>query len=362
MDFFKNVGSIKGVKELHSILGMINYYRSFIPGYTEKTKTLYSMVNKKTSFDEEMVEKQIKKLTEFLTGKIWLDMPRFDLQFILEVDVSNIGVGGILKQLVDDKELTVRYASRSLKPAERNYSTIERELLAIVYSIKEFRHYLGNKFILRTDHKPLVYLRQIKDSRGRVARWLLFLEQFNFEVVHLKGDKNVIADHLSRAVELGFISKESDVEKIKEAHQLCGHGCANVTFIFMQKHYKEVPTLRAIREFVNRCSECMKFKRRSPIKMHPVLRDKPFDMIGIDTIGPFPKTSSGNRYIILATDYATNWSEGIACRRKSSETVVKFLLEIFHRHGAPKEIRCDMGGEFLNKVVKGVADKWGAKM
>ncbi len=92
-------------------------------------------------------------------------MPRFDLQFILEVDASNVGIGGVLKQLIDNKESTVGYVRRSLKPAERNHSTIEKELLAIVYSIKEYRHFLGNKYILRTDHKTLIYLRQIKVPR-----------------------------------------------------------------------------------------------------------------------------------------------------------------------------------------------------
>ncbi len=105
-----------------------------------------------------------------------------------------------------------------------------------------------------------------------------------------------------------------------------------------------------------------KFKAKQSLKIHQILMANPFDMIGIDTIGPFQKTSDGNRYIILATDYATNWSEGITCKRKSAKMVVRFLLSIFHRHGAPREIRSDMGGEFTANVVKDLAEEWGSKM
>ena len=79
-------------------------------------------------------------------------------------------------------------------------------------------------------------------------------------------------------------------------------------------------------------------------------------MIGIDCIGPLPRTKRGNRYVILATDYATNWTEGIAVKQKTAQNVVKFLVkEVFCRHGPPIEIRADMGREFTAGIVKEVA-------
>ncbi|ORD96475.1 POL [Hepatospora eriocheir] len=85
-------------------------------------------------------------------------------------------------------------------------------------------------------------------------------------------------------------------------------------------------------------------------------------MIGIDIMGPLPKTNKGNRYVILITDYATGFVEGRAIKNKTAENVKKFLLEVFTRHGPPQEIRTDCGLEFNNEVIKALTREWGIRM
>lgn len=114
-------------------------------------------------------------------------------------DASGHAVGGMLSQGTVGKDLPIAYASRSLNNAEKNYSTIEKELLAIVYCVNHFRPYLyGRKFVLVTDHKPLVWLHSVKDPTSRLVRWRLKLAEYEYEVTYKAGKTNVNADALSR--------------------------------------------------------------------------------------------------------------------------------------------------------------------
>lgn len=106
-----------------------------------------------------------------------------------------MAIGSVLSQA----EKPIAYYSRTLNSAEKNYSTIEKELLSILDSTKHFRPYLfGQKFIIETDHNPLVWLNKIKEPNSRLTRWKLKLEEFDFDVVYKKGKENKVADALSR--------------------------------------------------------------------------------------------------------------------------------------------------------------------
>ena len=107
-----------------------------------------------------------------------------------------------LMQKHDEKLFPVCYASKKLSSAERNYSTIEKECLAVVWGIKRFHLYLyGVPFVLQTDHEPLKYMNSAKFANGRLMRWAMFLQSYTFRVEAIKGSENVGADYLSRADE-----------------------------------------------------------------------------------------------------------------------------------------------------------------
>ena len=134
-----------------------------------------------------------------LTTTPVLSYPDFTLPFVLYTDASDTAIGGILSQSHDSCETVICYWSRQLTKAERNYSTVEREALAAVAAIKEFYPYLyGFSFTLVTDHNPLTSLKGLKDVGGHLARWLMYLQQFNFQVQYQSGRTHDNADALSR--------------------------------------------------------------------------------------------------------------------------------------------------------------------
>ncbi len=258
-----------------------------------------------------------------------------------------MAIGAVLKQKLPDRgEVTVKFASRLLRQAEKNYSTTDNKGLALVYAVEQFRQYLFNEFEIRTDHKPLCYLMKIKSPEGRIARWISFLSSFKFKIIYIKGTENGMADMLSR-IEVNQIEEESkntnreDDRKalIREVHEICGHANPTITYEFFKKNYDDHPSLKTISEEIRRCRKCIFFNRKHYAhEIMPMVREGPFDMIGIDIMGPLRRSSNGNRYILLATDYSTRWVEGQAMKKKSAAGVAKFLEKfIFTRHGPRKK-------------------------
>jgi len=138
----------------------------------------------------------------------------FDKLFVLCTDASLKGLGAVLEQEDENKNLrSVAYASRSLIPAEKNYHTTDLECLAIIWSIKHFHKYLINKpFKIFTDHSALKSLQKISELTGRRARWIMELQQYNFTIEHKSEKKNQNADALSRLFPEQYIKDENSTD------------------------------------------------------------------------------------------------------------------------------------------------------
>ena len=145
----------------------------------------------------------------------------FSDPFVLSTDASNGAVGGVLSQVRNGKEHVIAYWSRQLQKAERNYSTIEKEALAVVSAVKEFYPYLyGFHFKLVTDHNPLTALKGVKDYGGRLTRWILFLMQFDYEMQYKPGRTHSNADTLSRLpLEPDFVNMIQDICSLNRVQQ-----------------------------------------------------------------------------------------------------------------------------------------------
>lgn len=197
-------------KEIKSFLGLLGYYRRFIKGFAKLTKPFTKCLKKGATIvhNSEFLE-AFEMCKNVLCNDPVLQYPDFEKQFILTTDASNIAVGAVLSQGQIGSDLPIAYASRTLNPAETNYSTIEKELLSIVWATKYFRPYLfGRKFVIITDHKPLQYLFNVKEPSSRLLRWRLKLEEFDYEIKYKKGKQNLNADALSR-VEIHPMENES---------------------------------------------------------------------------------------------------------------------------------------------------------
>ena len=148
---------------------------------------------------DESCDHAFHTLKSCLTSAPILAFPGFSLPFELNTDASSTGIGFALCQTQDGKHRAIAYGGRDLNPAERNYSTTEREALAIVEGIKKFRNYLyGPKFVINTDHHAFRYVMSIKDPSGRLARWALLVQQYDFTIEYKSGKQNLDADALSR--------------------------------------------------------------------------------------------------------------------------------------------------------------------
>jgi hypothetical protein len=147
----------------------------------------------------EKAEEAFVTLKNYLVSKPVMCLPNEDLPFVLRTDASDKATGAVLLQDHGQGLQPIAYASKKLNSAEVNYSTIEKECLGVVWGVKKFEPYLyGKKFTLETDHQPLQYLEKSKTENGRLMRWALQLQQYDFVVKVIKGIHNVGADYLSR--------------------------------------------------------------------------------------------------------------------------------------------------------------------
>ena len=189
-------------KQIRSFMGLAGYYRDFIPNFAALASPLTDLTRKgqpnKVEWDEAQ-EKAYQSIKALLTKEPVLQLPDPRKTYFLQTDASDSGIGVVLMHEHDGKLFPVCYASKKLSSAERNYSTIEKECLAIVWGFKRFHLYLyGVSFVLQTDHEPLKYMNSAKFANGRLMRWAMFLQSYNFRVEAIKGSENVGADYLSR--------------------------------------------------------------------------------------------------------------------------------------------------------------------
>lgn len=209
----------KTPREIKSFLGLVGYYRKFVPNMAKLTKPMTSLLKKNAKFEHtpDFIE-AFEKCKELLINPPILQYPDFDQPFILTTDASNIALGAVLSQNHNGQDLPIAYASRTLNETETKYSVTDKELLSLVWSTKYFRPYLyGHKFIIRTDHQPLKWLFNLKDNvNSRLTRWKIKLSEYDFTVEYKKGKSNTNADALSR-IEIHPIETDSMQVNIDES-------------------------------------------------------------------------------------------------------------------------------------------------
>ncbi|CAF4948538.1 unnamed protein product [Pieris macdunnoughi] len=178
----------KCAKDIKSFLGLVSYYRRFIPDFSKTAKLLTKLLKKDTEFEWKFEQQQaFEILKSKLISPPILAYPDFTQPFILTCDASNYAISAILSQGPVGKDRPIAYSSRTLNKAECNYSVTEKECLAIVFGTQTFRPYIyGRRFTIVTDHKPLQWLFNCKDPGSRLVRWRLKLEEFDYEIVHKK--------------------------------------------------------------------------------------------------------------------------------------------------------------------------------
>ena len=187
------------VSQLCAALGLFGYYRKFIKDFSRHAKPLTMLLKKDNPFEwTDKQQQAFERLKQRLMKAPILQYPDFNSPFILYTDASKVGLGAVLSQKKNGQEYVVAYASRTTNKNEENYPITDLECLAIVWAIRHFHHYLSRPFTIVTDHSALKWLQTSKLPKGRRARWIMELQQHNFEIKHRAGKHNNNADALSR--------------------------------------------------------------------------------------------------------------------------------------------------------------------
>lgn len=190
--------------EVRAFLGLCSYYRRYVKGFSHKAAPLNRLTEAKVPFEWDV---ECEEAFTFLKSKLItppvMAFPNFQKPFILHTDAANVAVGSVLSQLErDGSEKVVAYASHKLSPNEKKWSTYDRELRSVVWSMRHFRHYLSTaSCTIITDHKPLLGLKSMpieSDRTGRRVRWLIELQGYDYEIKYRQGKSHANADSLSR--------------------------------------------------------------------------------------------------------------------------------------------------------------------
>ncbi|KAL1448640.1 hypothetical protein WDU94_001909 [Cyamophila willieti] len=203
-------------KELKRFIGLMGYYYKFVKNFAEITKPMTKCLKKNGKIDINNKEyiKSFELCKEILTNEPILQHPDYEKEFILTTDASNVGVGAVLSQGTIGQDLPIAFASRTLNDNELTFSTIEKELLSIIWSVRHFRPYLfGRKFKIVTDHKPLQFVFNLKEPNSKLVKWRLKLEAYDYEIVYKKGLLNTNADALSR-IEVNTSEIQKDISSV----------------------------------------------------------------------------------------------------------------------------------------------------
>lgn len=207
------------VKGVQRFLGMCAYYRRYVPNFSKIAKPITLLLKKEQPFIWTDAQQQaFEELKRALLEDVTLAYPDFSdgAIFYVTTDASNSAIGSCLSQGTLPHDRPIYFFSRTLNDAQRKYSTIEKELLAIVESVKVYRPYLyGRYFILITDHKPLCYLFNMRECNSRLFRQKMELLDYNFKIIYRPGAQNHVADALSRIKPL-TINEMLEVNREKE--------------------------------------------------------------------------------------------------------------------------------------------------
>lgn len=309
----------KTTTEIKSFLGLVGYYRRFIKDFAKVTQPLTACLKKRNKIViEQKYIDAFEKCKELLVSAPLLQYPDPTKPYILTTDASAVAIGAVLSQGPIGQDKPIAYASRTLSDTESRYSTIERELLAIIWATKHFRPYLyGHKFTIYTDHRPLAWLYSLKEPNSKLTRWRLRLQEYDFDIIYKKGKQNTNADALSR-IKLNALDSDDDDTSMK----------VNVDS-------KDIDLDAFMKELEDRVTELKKKKKKEVTE-----RQDSFETI---TISDSEKTKtisdiSGTATVVISDDDEMNVDDSIEYPvipdNKSSTATAHSGIEL-ESHGIP---------------------------
>ncbi|KAN0044715.1 hypothetical protein ACTA71_006234 [Dictyostelium dimigraforme] len=415
------------ITELRSFLGSCNYLRRFIPNYAELTCRLATLTGTKTTritITDEMRE-DIQKLKESITSAPVLAKPDYNRSFDVYIDASNIGTGCVIMQ--DDGNGNIRpilYDSCRFNKYQKNYSTTDREFLALINVLERHGYMLKDKrFRLFTDHLNLTYYEELKEPTKRIIRYLDKASEFKFDIIHVKGEDNHIADMLSRDGTFDSTWEPEFVENIKksyskieskdaewfelfkarqdvvnvddlwylidahtgskrllvmdkdiirlileEAHNTIysGHSSKNKMVNKLRSNYFFPKFIQTVARFADACMECQKNRiiRAKNGLLNPLpIPSRPWNDISMDFLC-LPKSNSGKDNAMVVVCRLSKMCKIIPCTKelKADEAARLFWDNIVCNFGLPATIISDRDKLFTSDLWNSLMELAGVKL
>lgn len=410
----------RNVKDVRRLIGLAGFYQKFIKNYSEITVPITDMLKKgrrKFEWTKE-AEEALQKLKEALVSSPILANPDFSQAFIIETDSSDLAIGAVLVQILNGERKCIAYFSKKLSSTQKRYSATERECLAVLLSIENFRHFIeGHRFIVQTDAMSLTFLQtmSIESKSPRIARWALKLSKYDVELQYKKGSDNISADALSRSVYLleeelpdpylqglkqqidqrpdefrdfkivdGQVFKfvtnstlpEDPAFRWKRVLPLCErrlvieetHNLAHLGFLKtlgkIRERYYWPRMATEIKRFCSSCQVCKESKVPSlnvrPPCGKPKLCSRPWEVISIDFLGPYPRSRQGNMWILVICDFFSKFVL-VQCMKSATAPGVCTVMEnlVFNLFGAPSVCITDNAKVFQSDLFKKLLGKYG---
>ncbi|GJT05348.1 putative reverse transcriptase domain-containing protein [Tanacetum coccineum] len=396
IESIKDWASPKSPTEIRQFLGLAGYYRRFIEGFSKIAKPMTKLTQKKVKFEwGDKQEAAFQLLKQKLCSAPILALPEGSEDFIAYCDASKKGLGAVLMQ----REKVIAYASRQLKIHEKNYTTHDLELGAVVFALKIWRHYLyGTKCTVFMDHKSLQHILNQKELNMRQHRWLEFLSDYDCEIRYHSRKANVVTEagkpENIKNEDLGgmLLENAKDPKKVRkeklEPHAdgtLCFNGRSWLpcfgdlrTVIMHESHklkysihpgsdkmYQDMkklywwPNIKAdIATYVSKCLTCAKVKaehqRPLGLLVQPKIPEWKWDNITMDFVTKFPKSSQGYDTIWVIVDRLTKSTIFVPMRETGplDKLARIYLKEVVTRHGIPVSIICDRDPRFASNFWK----------
>lgn len=407
----------KTPKEVRRFLGMAGWYRRFIPDFANLSVPLSDLLQKGKKFrwSDEANEAFLKLKSALISAPVLVN-PDFTKPFAIQTDASETAIAGVLVQDWEEKgeERVIAYFGRKLTSPEKKYATTEKEALAVIESVNKFRGYIeGTHVTIITDHASLMWLQNLKNPTGRLARWAVKMQQVDMTIKHRPGRLHLVPDALSRAIDeicsvtvisdpwyetlMKNVTEKPDIFPLfKIVNDVLYKYCSTKTDIgdqvfnwkrvvplqlrkdiLLNAHnvpsaghlgiYKTAQRIKAqfywpgmgkeIREYVLSCDLCKNIKDTTHAKRTPMgspkVASRPWEIISVDFVGDFPRSKKGNKAILTVSDWFSKYILAFPMKSQNAKAIVTFLEEsVFSVFGVPATIITDNGSQFKSGVFR----------
>jgi len=384
------------VKDVWSFLGFCNFYRAFIKNFSDIARPLNDLTCKNEQFiwtDER--NNAFLELKRVCSNYPVLHTPDWTKQFVMETDASGYALRVVIAQEFEDRIHPIAFHSRSLLPTEKNYDAHDKELAGVIFGFKCGRPlFLGATHAIRvhTDHKNLQYFRDPRKIMGRQARWIEFLQDFDYTLKHIPGSTNTVADlllwrkdlnkgvntdephvllpdHLFMPTKTTHVNKifledntdlQQDILQTLHNSPAAGHPGISNTWELICEQY-EGPRLREfVEQYVKGCARCQESKTnvhrsKAPLQRFDIpVEEGPFQYVSMDLITDLPKSQGFDSILTIINQGCSKAAKFIPCTKTIDGTGValEYLKHLVPWFGLPKRIISDRDSRFTFAFAK----------